>query len=149
MTAIRDLAILEPLVDTVNSEAVVTDLCKLWTCDIGTVRKEDLTFECPFALRALRPDYVHALVVYFDIEFSHCHKPIHFSTGPHAQYTHWKQTVFYLTDELTVEKGEALTGAIRCRPNGKNHRDLDIEIAYKFAGSKCEAVERVQPYRLR
>jgi protein arginine N-methyltransferase 1 len=149
MTAIRDLAILEPLVDTVNSDAVVTDLCKLWTCDIATVRKEDLTFECPFTLSAQRPDYVHALVVYFDIEFSHCHKPIHFSTGPHAQYTHWKQTVFYLSDELTMQSGESLSGAIRCRPNSKNHRDLDIEIEYKFEGSKAEPVARVQPYRLR
>jgi hypothetical protein len=46
---------------------------------------------------------------------------------------------------LTVEKGEVISGAIRCRPNSKNHRDLDIEIAYKFEGSKSEAVERVQP----
>jgi protein arginine N-methyltransferase 1 len=149
MSAIRDLAILEPLVDTVNADAVLTDHCKLWTCDIATVKKEDLTFECPFALVAQRNDFMHALVVYFDIEFSHCHKPIRFSTGPHARYTHWKQTVFYLSDELTVEKTESLTGVIRVRPNSKNHRDLDIEIAYKFAGSKGEPVERVQPYRLR
>lgn len=60
------------------------------------MKKSDLAFECPFTLTARRNDYVHALVAYFDIEFSHCHKPVRFSTGPHAKYTHWKQTVFYL-----------------------------------------------------
>ena len=71
-----------------------------------------------------------------------------FSTGPHAKYTHWKQTVFYLTDPLTVEAGEALSGELRCRPNARNHRDLDIEIATKFAG-RLSSADAVQPFRLR
>ena len=94
-----------------------------------------------------RPSF-QALVVYFDIEFSHCHNPIRFSTGPHARYTHWKQTVFYLAEPLTMEKDERITGTLRCRPNSKNHRDLDIEIAYKLAGA-ISNVDVVQPYRLR
>ena len=91
MTCIRELAMLEPLVDTVQPEAVVSDRAALITVDIQTVTVEQLTFLCPFSLNMRRPDYVHALVAWFDIEFSHCHKPIKFSTGPHARYTHWKQ----------------------------------------------------------
>lgn len=49
-----------------------------------------------------RNDYVHALVGFFDVSFQACHKAIHFSTGPAARNTHWKQTVFYLEDTLTV-----------------------------------------------
>ena len=45
---------------------------------------------------------VHAFLGWFDISFSCCHKPINFSTGPHAKYTHWKQTVFYTPETLTV-----------------------------------------------
>ena len=86
--------------------------------------------------------------MYFDIEFSHCHKPIKFSTGPQAKYTHWKQTVFYLQDSLTVEVGEVVEGTLRCRPNAKNHRDLDIELAYKLEGQHAQ-VDVVQAYRLR
>lgn len=71
-----------------------------------------------------------------------------FSTGPHAEYTHWKQTVFYLNETLTVEPGEAISGTLRCRPNSRNHRDLDIEIAYKIDG-KFSKVDALQPYRLR
>ena len=87
-------------------------------------------------------------MVYFDIEFSHCHKPIKFSTGPQAKYTHWKQTVFYLQEPLTVEVGEVVEGVLRCRPNARNHRDLDIELEYKMEG-RVSQVHVAQAYRLR
>ena len=118
------------------------------TVDIQTVQKADLTFVAPFKLSFSRQDYVHAIVAYFDIEFSHCHKPIYFSTGPHAKYTHWKQTVFYLEEMLAGEIGEEVQGVLRCRPNARNHRDLDIEISYSLKGKICD-VSRTQPYRLR
>ena len=108
----------------------------------------ELTFAAPFKLNVKRNDYVHALVAWFDIEFSHCHKPVRFSTGPHARYTHWKQTVFYLEDVLPVETDEVFSGTLRCRPNAKNRRDLDIEIEYDFAG-RLSSAHRLQPFRLR
>jgi hypothetical protein len=39
-------------------------------------------------------------------------------------------------------------GIFRCRPNSKNHRDLDIEIDFNFDG-KFGSLHTVQPYRLR
>jgi protein arginine N-methyltransferase 1 len=82
-----------------------------------------------------RSDFVHAVIAWFDIEFAACHKPIRFSTGPHTKYTHWKQTVFYLKDVLTVEEGETISGILENKPNEKNHRDLDINISYKLESS--------------
>jgi hypothetical protein len=38
---------------------------------------------------------------------------------------------------------------LRCAPNAKNHRDLDIEIRYAFAGRHGPAIDITQPYRLR
>jgi hypothetical protein len=32
-----------------------------------------------------------ALVTFFNVEFTHCHKRVGFSTAPEAPYTHWKQ----------------------------------------------------------
>jgi len=221
MSNLRDVAMLEPLVDTVNAEAVIGDAChllvrpfalhftrlptqfktapssaRLQTIDIQTVKVSDLTFTVPYEVRFKKSDYCHALVAYFDIEFSHCHKPVKFSTGegegardggctlrpharslfacagPHARYTHWKQTVFYLEDTLTVDVGEKVSvsllriaiplcrrpsrpplpnraqGELRCRPNPRNHRDLDIEIDYAFEG-KVMSAHRTQPFRLR
>lgn len=49
--------------------------------DIYTVKSEDLSFTSTFCLQIQRNDYIHALVTYFHIEFTKCHKKTSFSTG--------------------------------------------------------------------
>ncbi|KAI7519786.1 Protein arginine N-methyltransferase [Hortaea werneckii] len=131
-TPLKMTALTEPLVDSVELKAVVSDPCAVMTIDLYTVKAEDLAFNLPFSLSIRRTDYIHAMIAWFDIEFSACHKPVRFSTGPHTKYTHWKQTVFYLADVLTVEAGETVKGKLSCKPNQNNRRDLDIEIDYKM-----------------
>lgn len=46
--------------------------------------------------------------------------PFSLQLAPDAASTHWKQTVFYLEDYLTVKKGEEIFGSIAVRPNEKN-----------------------------
>uniref|UniRef100_A0A2K6JMF6 type I protein arginine methyltransferase n=1 Tax=Rhinopithecus bieti TaxID=61621 RepID=A0A2K6JMF6_RHIBE len=106
--------------------------------DIYTVKVEDLTFTSPFCLQVKRNDYVHALVAYFNIEFTRYHKRTGFSTSPESPYTHWKQTVFYMEDYLTVKTGEEIFGTIGTRLNAKNNRDLDFTIDLDFKGQLCE-----------
>jgi type I protein arginine methyltransferase len=79
------------------------------TFDMKTMRKDDACFDATFNIPIVREDYVHALVSYFDVTFNDCHKPLGFSTSPHARATHWKQTVFYLNDTLIVNPGDAIT----------------------------------------
>ena len=131
-TPLKETALSEPLVDTVEVKAVVTDPTSVLTLDLYKCTTADLAFSCPFDLVARRDDFIHALVAWFDIEFTACHKPIRFSTGPHTKYTHWKQTVFYLKDVLTVQQGEKVECALHNRPNEKNKRDLDIKIQYRL-----------------
>lgn len=45
------------------------------------MKPEDLSFTSAFCLQVQRNDYVHALVTYFNIEFTKCHKKTGFSTG--------------------------------------------------------------------
>ncbi len=122
----------EPLVDTVEMKAVVTDPTPFLTLDLYTVKASDLAFTSPFELSVRRNDFVHALIAWFDIDFTACHIPIRFSTGPHTKYTHWKQTVFYIKDALTVEEGEVIHGVLSSKPSEKNKRDLDIRIEYRL-----------------
>ena len=129
---LKHTALTEPLVDTVEMKAVVTDPTPVITIDLYTAQPSDLAFSLPYKMSVRRTDYIHALIAWFDIEFSACHKPIRFSTGPHTKYTHWKQTVFYLRDVLTVEAGESVTGQLTCKPNENNRRDLDIGMSYKL-----------------
>lgn len=49
--------------------------------DIYTVKTEDLSFTSGFCLQIQRNDYIHALVTYFHVEFTKCHKKTGFSTG--------------------------------------------------------------------
>uniref|UniRef100_A0A093VRP5 type I protein arginine methyltransferase n=1 Tax=Talaromyces marneffei PM1 TaxID=1077442 RepID=A0A093VRP5_TALMA len=142
----KDVALTEPLVDTVEMKAVVTDPCAVLTLDLYTVTPADLSFKVPYSLPVKRNDFIHAIIAWFDIQFTACHKPITFSTGPHAKYTHWKQTVFYLRDVLTVEEEEAVSGVLENKPNAKNKRDLDIKLSYtletrdpiRYAQGECE-----------
>lgn len=148
MSAIKSLAILEPLVDVVEAKSVVTNQAPILELDLLTCSKEDLSFSASFTLPARRNDYVHALVAYFDCAFTQLHKPLTFSTGPFAKYTHWKQTVFYLSETLTVCTGEEVKGTISSAPNDRNPRDLDIHIDLAFEG-KHGKVTASQDFRLR
>jgi protein arginine N-methyltransferase 1 len=148
MSPLKDIAIKEPVVDVVAAKSVVTDCVPILHLDILTCTKEDLQFTAPFELRAGRNDYVHGLVAYFECAFTQVHKPIGFSTSPFCRYTHWKQTVFYLEDTLTICDGERVMGEIDCKPNKKNPRDLDIGVTLKFQGTHSKIDKRME-YRLR
>jgi len=148
MSCIKAVAMREPLVDVVEPHMIVTNAMPVLKVDITKVQKSDLSFSAPFRLTAARNDFVHAIVAYFDIEFSKCHKPIHFSTGPRSRYTHWKQTVFYLEDVLSIRQNEVVSGNLSCKPNQKNPRDLDITLDYEFNGANMHS-SGSQKYNMR
>ena len=135
--------------DVVDQDQVCTDQQLLRTIDLCTVSAADLNFEAHFSLRARRNDHIHALVAYFDVQFSASHKqPCGFTTSPFERTTHWKQTVLYLEETIDICHGEQLNGTLSVARNSKNPRDLDIRLQYHFAGkySKCS---RNQAYRMR
>jgi type I protein arginine methyltransferase len=148
MSPIMEIALREPVVDVVDAKALVTDAVPILSLDILTCTKEDLDFSSTFKLQALRNDYIHGLVAYFECAFTQIHKPIGFSTSPMARYTHWKQTILYLQETLTVCAGEVITGEISCKPNKRNRRDLDIGLQMTFKGRYSEVDGEVH-YRLR
>ena len=144
MSCVRKAALTEPLIAVVDSSKVVTNSCLIREVDIQTYTKEDIPFTSPFHLQIKRTDDMHALVTYFDIEFTKCHHRVGFSTAPDARYTHWKQTVFYLDDYMTCKKGDEVTGVFSMKPNARNVRDLDFDIKVDFNG----VIER-NTYRMR
>jgi len=119
-------------VDVVDIKAIVTDPYKVLELDLYTCTTKDLAYSSQFLLHVQRDDFIHAIVAWFDVDFTACHKPIRFSTGPHAKYTHWKQTVLYLREVLTVQKGEQVRGVLSSKPNQVKKRDLDIVISYEL-----------------
>jgi len=148
MSCIRKTAISEPLVDVVDPKQVVSNSCLVKEVDMYTVKVDDLSFSAPFHLQMRRDDYMQAIVAYFNIEFTKCHKRTGFSTSPESRYTHWKQTVFYFDDYITVKKGEEVYGVFAVKPNKANHRDLDFNIDIDFRGELSEMVES-NSYKMR
>ncbi|KAJ2160270.1 Nuclear SAM-dependent mono-and asymmetric methyltransferase [Coemansia sp. RSA 552] len=144
MSCIKEAAMKEPLVDTVESRVINSSQCAFKTIDILTVTKEDLAFSASFEVSVNRDDYVHAFISWFDIEFRACHKPIRFSTSPFSKYTHWKQTVFYTKNTMTVCKGDVIRGTVTCGPNDENPRDLDITIDYDLEGKEESVKDRME-----
>jgi len=148
MSCIKKAAMQEPLVDTVDRNQVATESCLLKEVDLQTCTVLDIPFSTKFNLKLKRNDYIQALVTFFNIEFTKCHKRVGFSTAPEAPYTHWKQTVFYLDEYITAKKGEEIFGMFRMKPNTRNKRDLDFEIDVDFRGELCQLNEK-NTYRMR
>ncbi|XP_072996490.1 probable protein arginine N-methyltransferase 1 isoform X2 [Typha latifolia] len=148
MGCIKKQALIEPLVDTVDQKQIVTNCQLLKMMDISKMDPGDASFTAPFKLVAERKDYIHAFVAYFDVSFTRCHKLMGFSTGPRSKTTHWKQTVLYLEEVLSICEGEALTGSMTVEQNKKNPRDVDIMLKYSLNGQHCQ-VSRTQYYKMR
>ena len=127
----------------------MTNAVPILNIDLQKCTEEDLAFTSPFRLRANRRDYVHSLVAYFECAFTRVHKPLGFSTSPCSKYTHWKQTIFYLNESISICEGEEITGQISCKPNPKNKRDLDIGLEINFDGTHSKIIDKHVEYRLR
>lgn len=152
MSCIKEWALREPLVDIVEAKAVIANEVAVKQINILTITKEELSFRnIPFELTIKKTDFLHAFLGYFSVSFP-CDdkredgnnekginvKPVKFSTGPYDKYTHWKQAVFYIADDLKVEEGDVITGEFSCEPNEKNHRDLNIKISWNHNDKKDE-----------
>lgn len=145
MSCIRDLALTEPLVDVVPTQQVISPPNCFKEIDLYTVQVEDLEFEAKFRIKFFQQDFCHALCAWFDVEFSKCHTQTGFTTAPDSEYTHWKQTVFYLQEPILAHKGDIYEGVMNVKKNSKNHRDLNIDISI----SSVEGQSQKQSYIMR
>jgi len=142
MTCIKEKVLSEPLVDIVYVQNICTDMVPLHFIDLYTVKKDEVDFTSKVNLPVLRNDYCHALVAFFEVEFSKCHRRTGFSTGPHCPVTHWKQTVFYLEEDLMVTKGTAIETSISVKRNDRIYGDLDITIEVNYNGPHQKLLQK-------
>ncbi|XP_065079764.1 protein arginine N-methyltransferase 1-like [Ochlerotatus camptorhynchus] len=149
MSAIRKDAINEPQVNEVDPGQIVTNSYLIKEINMYTVVWQDCNFVSPFHLKAMRNDFVQALVTYFNVEFTKCQGRLAVSTSPDSPFTHWKQTVFFLDEFLTVKNGEEIHGTFAIKLNGrKQNRELEIDIDVRFEGELSQVTES-NHYRMR
>jgi protein arginine N-methyltransferase 1 len=128
MSAIKATAMTEPLVDVVPANQIISNSCCILEMDLYKMTIEDSDFGSNFEITINRQDFCHGFTAYFDVEFSKCHIRTGFTTAPFADYTHWKQTVFYLDEPIRGTPGEKIQGSIKVQKHPKNPRDLIIDL---------------------
>lgn len=146
MSCLTPAVMVEPLVDTINPRVIASTVNKFYEFDINTVTKEELDFSAQYAITMSRKDRIHGVVTWFDIEFGNLDNVIKFSTGPQAEYTHWKQTIFYFPGQYNVHPGDKIEGSIASRKSRSNFRELDIKISYHF--TKFDSNDKRSSYGL-
>lgn len=128
----KRLSYIEPLIDVVEKDQIVTDTKPLAAFNLNTVTVPELSFTSTFELSALRDDEVHALAVFFDTPFTAGHEIVVLDTAPWTTPTHWRQTVMYLFNSLKMKRGEKAKFHMVCTPNPGNPRDLDVRLTVDF-----------------
>jgi len=118
------------VVDSVNAEPIISDTCKVLELDLTTMSPGDVEFSNQYSIKFAHDETCHAILAWFDCEFSRLTRPKTLSTSPYGPYTHWKQVVFYLEEEIRMEKGDKLRGSIACKKSPANFRELDIKISF-------------------
>lgn len=138
----------EPVSDIVEKAAIATTTSLALELDLYKCSRKELDFVVPYSLRTTRKDFLHALVVWFDVSFEACSPPVVLSTAPGKAVTHWKQTVLYFPDVLVAHEAEVLSGMMAVRKNKSNPRDLDVKLSFQLEG-RCPQPLAVQYYRVR
>ena len=124
----KPLVLKEAMIDSFNSENIITKHCPILQIDLKTVKVEELDFVSDFSVRVTRRDHLTAFIVWFDCVFSDCHIPVTLTTSPYEVKTHWKHTFFYIERPIAVNAGEFVNGYIAVRKNKKNPRNIDVLI---------------------
>uniref|UniRef100_A0A8C6SNJ4 type I protein arginine methyltransferase n=1 Tax=Neogobius melanostomus TaxID=47308 RepID=A0A8C6SNJ4_9GOBI len=145
MSVMKAVVIPEAAVEVVSAETLISEPAVIKSFDCNDVSLSDLEFESDFCLKISKttvsqqlcalPGYaerrreiganekLNLLLLY------NCLNPqVTFSTGPHVDKTHWKQTVFLLEKPLPVQTGEELKGRISVHKNRKDPRSLLIRL---------------------
>ena len=137
---LKGTAISEPLIDVCNKNNVISNCKKVFDINLYNVKKEDLDFSSGYEIEFIRDDTFNCLVCWFEVEFSKLDNKVCLKTGPFDEPTHWKQTIFYIEDDIKVEKGEKLKGSICAVKDKSNFRFIDIKISYHFEKEKGDYV---------
>jgi len=128
MSCMRSPILGEASVEVVGSQFVASSSPKVLDLDINTCSVADTEFTSSFTLEISRDCELTGILGYFDTFFDLPTSPVMFSTGPDSTPTHWKQTVFYLPEKISVVEGQELSGRIVCKRMKTDARALKVSL---------------------
>eukprot|EP00741_Cyanophora_paradoxa_P006907 tig00001049_g6682.t1 len=135
MSVVEGQAVLDADVDVYPPEYIISDPCPFIRLDMTTCGVADTLFRAPFTLTVQRAGALRAFLSYFDSHFDlRCPNAVHLRTGPEETPTHWKQTAFYVREEVRVEAGDVVWGEIAVSRNADYTRELEVALEWSLKG---------------
>lgn len=129
MSCMKKEVVKEAQLTTVKAESICSHPALIKTLDLNKCSPEDSDFSAEFELMVTGDTkQITALAGYFDCHFT-LPSPVILDTSPHAEPTHWQQTVFFLEEPVPVMPGEIIRGKIDCRRDPRKRRELSVFIS--------------------
>lgn len=107
MSCMKAEVVREPSIEICNVDNLITSTAEIQSFDLYKVTTDCVNFSSPFTLNVKKTGSLTAIIGYFDIFFD-LENPVQFSTGPYSTPTHWKQTVFSLSEPISITEGKLL-----------------------------------------
>ena len=106
----------EGSIEIVPNNCVVSNMAEILHLDLTKCKVEDFaSFSSDFELKVTKSGNITAIGGCFDTLFAQMKNSVNLSTSPLAPPTHWKQTVFYMEEDLDVREGDVIYGSVACR----------------------------------
>ncbi|XP_022229489.2 protein arginine N-methyltransferase 8 [Drosophila obscura] len=134
MGAIRRSCESTAVVQHVDARQLMSKVVLLKALDLYTAPHHSCFTRTHYELKVTRSGQVRALFAFFDVCFGQSPNRVCLSTSPHAPWTHWNQTVFYLKAPLTVGPEEVIRGIFSLKPSLKNIYGLEFDINFDHKG---------------
>ena len=135
MTDLSEASRLEPVMEALLEETVVTTPCLVLELEMRTCKLEELQISSVFYLKVQRQDYLTALFTHFDMLFTHGRHSVILSTGPRSLPTHWKQMIFCLKEDLVVKEGDTIVGEMKVEMASNEVRRVDFHVKLRHIGT--------------
>jgi len=142
MSFVKNVSFKEPLIDSFNKNNILSNVFPVYEINLYKIKENEINFVSNFELTFNQSDSLSALAGWFDVQFSKVPNTIKFTTGPLNQYTKWKQTIFYLENDIKVTKGDIMKGnlSLMCESNSSNIGDIEIKISYEIINKNVSVI---------
>ena len=142
MSFVKNASFKEPLIDSFNKKNIISNVFPIFEINLYKAKENDINFMSNFQLTFNQSDCLSALASWFDVQFSKVPNTIKFTTSPFNQYTKWKQTIFYLENDIKVTKGDIMKGnlSLMCETTSTNIGDIEIKINYEIINKNVSMI---------
>ena len=142
MSFVKKASFREPLIDTFNKKNIISNIFPIFEVDMYKIKEKDINFNINYELVFNKSDSLSALAGWFDVEFSKLPNTIKFTTSPLNQFTKWKQTIFYLENDIKVMKGYIMKGnlSLQCESNSSYIGGIEIKINYEIINKNVSMI---------